>query len=290
MRNIICLLVILYVSFGKGYGQNADKKKVWTRPDKGKILDRGSMPSNPLTAFEKHIYGKVRSVSYTEYEFSDKYAGRKVFLDSGCDTYDLQGHLISEKEYGASGIRSAGYIYNDNHKVARYEVQPFGHEKKSVWTYKYDKRGNDIEDIVVDADSLPTTTFIRKYDAHDNEVEEAKLYSSGQKFWRTDSFGYNSRGDQVSWKVVNEDGYLEVSVLCEYDDRHNITSQSCTTVKRYPVISKFKYDSNDNVIEEDLYGKEGVIESKTIKKYNPESRVVESIVYRADGSINEGSS
>src|ERR1700733_9388722 len=71
---------------GNKTGTDTLAKTTWENPRKGKIWEKENIVRIPLTAYENHLLGRVKSVTYRDYELPGS-DSTKVLVDSGYDEY-----------------------------------------------------------------------------------------------------------------------------------------------------------------------------------------------------------
>lgn len=152
------------------------------------------------------------------------------------------GISIWKNAYDKRGNRIAGAYYDNSGKTLVLSQT----DNIAGWGCKYDDDGNQTEYWTFDEDSLLSNgnntyaIFKSRFDEYGNEIER-KFYDSNQKPTEISSgyagwvAAFDERGNEISSKFINIDGSPAEGFL----------------------ISKSKYDQNDNCIEYMLYDTDG---------------------------------
>ena len=123
----------------------------------------------------------------------------------------------------------------------------------STLTYKYDANGNETESLRVEPDQ--TFKTISTYDENDRLIKTLS-YMDGE-LYRTCTYEYDSEGNEILY--ISED-----------EDDGSGTKEIYT------------YDSNNNILSKESYGKSGSefkIEAKEVNEYNSDNKLVKTTYY-----------
>ena len=286
----MCTMILLSVP---GHGQvkprqSAEKKSStvprWKDPQKGKIWGKINFVQIPLTAYEDHIFGPVRSVSYKDYSVSET-DGSKILDDSGYNVYDKFGHLVDQNEYTATGVSRLKAIYKyDPVKNVLLNIAYVGAAGTSHMIFEYNSKGKKIRHTVTDQDKKNLMVTIYKYDDKGNEVEITQQDGAG-KITSIEAFKYDSRGFQVENTGTNAGGIQYTKQNREYDNYGNITAGSVTNNS---IETKWvtMLDNKGRSTEEKQYTADGVLEAVRKYKYDDWDNNIEYMTYKADGSLD----
>lgn len=140
--------------------------------------------------------------------------------------YDHNGQLIERYYYDTSNVKiivmKFSVKYEDGNIIElmneSYPDRSFGK------AYKYDKRGNQIEDTFIGYDGSKSRVVVKEYDENNNVVKE-QLFSLNPKI-------------------------LQAETIKDYDSSNNVIKSTINTSKGETSTQIFKYDSNNNIIEE----------------------------------------
>ena len=111
--------------------------------------------------------------------------------------YDSAGNKTEEAQYGSGGwsVWLQMLIYESNSTENRFEWNSDGSLSwKSI--YKYDSRGNMIEETYYDSDGSLAWKEINKYDSAGNRTEVARYDSDGSLNGKY-TYKYDSRGNMI---------------------------------------------------------------------------------------------
>ena len=158
--------------------------------------------------------------------------------------YDSRGNLVEEPseefyvdsgEWGFDGITRRKYDAQNRviEKVsyASYDGTPYDSQgnlkadsllsKGESYKYKYDSRGNLIEEACYNSDGSFGGMVTRKYDLQGNEIEEATYDSNGNMSGKQ-TRKYNSQGNKIEEAYYDSDGVLKRKDGCQYDSHGNL--------------------------------------------------------------------
>ena len=127
----------------------------------------------------------------------------------------------SKKEKIPKGLKTKTEI---NYKL----VEESGEYKKVLdnkWIYRYDKKGNQIELAVSDADGKLAGKTLFKYDDKGNQIEVAG-YDAAGKLTEKSLFKYDDQGNRIEWAYYGADGELASEGLSKYDDKGNMIERA----------------------------------------------------------------
>ena len=157
---------------------------------------------------------------------------------------------------------------------------------KHRFTYDYDIKGNKIKEVFYHKDGRIISTTIFKYDSHGNKIERIKSTRHGSDQIEKFSYEYDSQGNKIERTDYNNAGDVQDRYLYKYDKQNNLTEYTMR-FSNGSVLEKIdsKYDSNGNLIESQSYS-HGKYSGKSIHEYDDDSRLIKSILYNSDGSVN----
>lgn len=267
-----------------------DSVATWVNPRKGKIWEKENIVKIPLTAAENKLVGQVKSVTYKEYEFSEKEGDNtKTLVDSGFNVYDKTGHLIDQNEYYGDKMPKwhCLYKYDEKNKPNEWDLHIYEDNMNSKTTFKYDDKGNKIEEVTTDSNKeyARKTTF--KYDDKGNEVE-ADMYDQDGKLKQIITYQYNEKSYQVAYTDKTPDGEVNFKMTCAYDGNGNKTSgvdyTSDTAVAAKWAMTNDAMGRRTAAV---YYYPDGSIQEKRNIKYDDHGFPVEYNTNKPDGSLDE---
>ena len=274
---------------GTKFTTDSTKKAAWVDPRKGKIWSKVNIVQIPLTAYENHILGKVRTVSYKDYNLSQNPDSSKILDDSGYNVYDRFGHLIDQNEYKADGTPKwkCIYKYDDKNKAVEWDFN-FGNRKdRERITFKYDDKGNEIEQDTYDTVGALVGKEIKKYDDKGNE-SVIENYDKDNHLKGSEAYKYDQKGNQIEMTESFGDGKSIWRLTCEYDVAGNkIAETNYRSDTGKPSRTVLKNDSLGNILEETDYNPDGTMVRRTTFKYDTWANITEYDSYKKDGSLNE---
>lgn len=291
---MLCLLSMCSISCNnngtanKTASTDTTAKPKWVDPQKGKFWGKVNYVQIPLTAIENHILGPVKSVRYRDYKISEK-DGSRVLNDSGYNVYDKFGHLVDQNEYNADGKPRWKCIYNydDKNKATTWDLKiSYYGDYTSKVTFKYDEKGNKIEENDVCSNDTFSSRIVYKYDDKGNETEEARFDAHDKPGWVTD-YKYDNRGFQVEMTMKMGDGKTMRKATQEYDN--NGDKISGIDYRSDTIIAgkwQATIDNKGRTIERADFDKTGALRSTTKMKYDDWDNLIEDLTYKPDGSMD----
>lgn len=296
---ILGSMLFLFCSCGDNNGKgnaavnNTDTlpRPKWDDPRKGKIFGKVNVMQIPLTAYEQHILGQVRSVRYVDYEISAKDSTRTL-VDSGYNVYDRAGHLIDQNEYKADGTAKwhCTYTYDEHNKAVSRVFNYSDPKQNSKTTFKYDGQGRMTEEMYDCADKKKSMRSVFKYDERGNQTEETTYFGDTDFVW-IEKYTYDSRNYQVAYEHRDETGRIIDKRTHEYDNRGRQTGGTSYETDTM-IRGKWRvgYDDKNKTLEYVAYDKEGKKVMTYKMKYDEWENLIEFIICYADGSINNEAS
>jgi hypothetical protein len=260
-------------------------KAKWNDPGRGKIFDKTNYVQIPITAYEHHIFGEVKSVTYKDYKVAEN--GVRALEDSGYNVYDKNGHLIDQNEYAADGKAKWNCVYKYNETCPVEWIFKFEDPmQNSTITFKCDEKGRKTEQIEVAADKDRSRRLVYKYDDRGNEIEIAEYSGENKTPWTT-TYKYDSKDNQVEYLHKDETGRVLMKRTKEYDSLGNGISggiySSETELKGKWTAT---FDNKGRRIENSSYKKDGTLLGQAKMQYDDWDNIIEYTTYKADGSID----
>jgi len=243
--------------------------------------------------------------------------------------YDSVGNQTKRIYYGkdkkpcetANGTAGETYEFNDKNLVTKItylnkNLNPVKNiDNIAIIAYKYDKRGNmtkitfydtDGKTPVLNRDGIAGCNDI--YDDMGNLIErnffdkDGKAYMHSGYHYAKIIYNYDDNGNLKSYKYYNLQNQLTpVNGIAgeEYilDKRGNILESKPIGINNElaygKLLSKFKYDNNNNIIELSLYGNNGAeLNSENVHKYefiyNSRNQQIEVRRYGKSGVLTMG--
>jgi len=222
----------------------------------------------------KYVYSKSGKLI----EVSHYSEGTLSFVS--INTYDENDSLIEFTNYEPVGVinRKVTYEYNSDYSTHK-KIETDSHGDKNITLYEYDEHNNLIFSSKFNSSNILVRKKIWKYDNNNNVI---KIEVKGDFFGRKNKmiYFYDKRNNRIKSKYY-EDGE-SISERSYIYDENNLVIETIATSQHYHTYIKrtFKYDSNDNVIEESKFNSSGVITEKVLNKYNNYGDVIEEVLYK----------
>ena len=249
------------------------------------IISSVASAQNNSTLSKHKLKGKVKVLLYTEYEVDDKFGkltkGKISYVEKYF--YNNRGYKKKLIIYGKSGNphEIVEYFYNSKDELNEFtilrawmkkpeneieELDYYGFSLHEDFFYKYDKKGNIIEDNLGRFDS--ETEFypgINKY-----------YYDDENKKTRREYYDEITKQNHVSWEY-KYDSYNNLTEFRELSGSGNIFKREVNN-----------YNNNNDLINDKTYNYRGkVIEESTYEdlEYDVNKNWVKQIIYRNDNPL-----
>lgn len=219
--------------------------------------------------------------------------------------YDDQGNLVEKETWFAqeNTYEKTAFIYNDKGEKVE-EVHMFDNEPYEHIVFKYDAKGNVVEESKFDEEGNLLEKQQNEYDAKGNVIHQ-QLFE-GEELTQEVNLEYNdaslcirevsSKGDQkeITTYTYNGQGkktrsetrdlkgnilgYVEV----EYDDKGNAYRYTSETVGFYPtkMVNQVVYDDEGRAIESEYYDVlNGYMLSRETLSYDEEGNIKQQDIF-----------
>lgn len=111
--------------------------------------------------------------------------------------------------------------------------------------YKYDDNGNQTEVYEYNPDGTVSQKVVYEYDNNGNRIGR-KNYTPDGKLWRRSVFKYNDRGQQVTCDKYSADSVLLEQLTYKYDEKGNMAAELLYVYRLNDTSDKRKiYDPSD---------------------------------------------
>ncbi len=249
-----------YVSYTYDSMNNLTFKKI-----NNKIAEYRYNEDNHLI-WEENEYQYVNKYSYDSFGNKTEWTkpdGSKIHY-----TYDNLGNMLSENENT--------FTYDSRNNMLSSK------NKVGTVTTKYDKFNNKTE--VIDTNNNKVTYVYNKdlqvvkqkyagIEVEYSYTENGKLETVNKNGKLVARYTYNQRNEPIEILQKN------TKTIKAYDDMGKLVSQKSTKNNVVILDARYKYDENDNVVEE-------VINDKTNKyKYNEYDELIESVKFIRDKKV-----
>ncbi|HEY9701713.1 MAG TPA: hypothetical protein V6C58_04670 [Allocoleopsis sp.] len=214
---------------------------------------------------------------------------------------NLYGQVKSIKEYVLETVDSFGVIkivdstinyfklFNIDEKIIEeFEYAGDSDSITSKKTFRYDYRGNIIEEIKFYRDNAGEKKSIQRYIYNYNsngDISEATLIYATDSLITRRLIKYNNRGKKIEEISYESDGKISKRVIYKYDNKENIVEKiSYNSNGKLEYNSTYKHDVHGNEIEETKYNSDGSLEKFKIDK---NGNMTERTSYDADGNLKD---
>lgn len=164
-------------------------------------------------------------------------------------------------------IKGHSIFYNKQGNQVEYNTYTSDGTLSNTWTNKYDEEGRLIESNSFGDFNLKQTF---KYDEKGNLIESSDGY-----FYK-----YNEKGNMIEEYY---DGFFQRKRTFIYDEKGRKIEMN----SKDGLFSKmtYKYDKQENLIEESWYEMDGSLSEKRTYKYDEKRNITEMIIYIPDGNL-----
>ncbi len=271
----------------------------------GKIIkgkrDREFFDSDFFIVFDE----KGNKIEENSYDSDGKLFSKKLYK------YDKKGNEIEQSMYTSKGVLSSRFVtkYNeDGNKIEeKYSTDLNKYKKiKLKWrnTFKYNEEGKIIEENRYEKGEELTNKIIYKYNDSGNLTEKNRYDADGNPISKR-IYSYDDQGNVVEYKVF-EEGILDRRVIYKYENgllnekseynfKDILLSKSIYengkrveikeyyTNEDYQLSRLYRYDDNENVIEQCFYQRDGSKYLDWHGKYDNKGNILESVKYDSFG-------
>ena len=253
IKKVVLLFVLAYVSVGM-WAQSKTVTKI---------------PEHPTSTDSIKFFGSIKSVKEMSYEASEKFGevskGKINYKkEYQCDDKGtLTEHDYYHRLYDYDNLEykneyeSEKTIIKYNKNGERIERSIYTNEQlKSTIQWKYDEKGNLVEQNTYGSDKILTSKIKQKYNDKDKCVEESEYDSHGNTISK-ELFDYDARG-YYTGHTKYENGKLTWKCVHELDDKgnqiHNTRTASDGSIL---FVRNYKYDAKGNRIDYEEFSDDG---------------------------------
>lgn len=135
-------------------------------------------------------------------------------------SYDERGNLLTMTGKKADGTITSKYnwVYDDKNQKTELKLETPGYAN-SYQSYRYDSKGNQVEEILYDGKKEITFRFERVYDDKGNKVEESKFKGAVFRDKVTWKYEYDKKGNwtkKTQYTADGEDFQVQERVIVYY--------------------------------------------------------------------------
>lgn len=166
--------------------------------------------------FYKHISSENKTEEYT-------FKPDNILLYKRITLYSGEGRLIEKFLYGADDSLLSKWIYTYNNKGFKTEENQFfpQKEKPTIRTiYKYDKKGNKINEEMYNSEGGLIAKWLSKYNRKGLAEEESYYYSDGSLNSKENySYEFDEKGNWIR-QIIHENDqprYIVIREIVYYD-------------------------------------------------------------------------
>lgn len=134
-------------------------------------------------------------------------------------------------------------------------------------------------------DSVLHSSYSYKYDEFGNVIESVKKSPKDSMIWRR-VYQYDVNGNNIELSCFDSNNKLESKKNNKYSKYSIIESETRNAENSIIEHSKFKYDSDDNLIEESVYETD-LIKNTTKYQYDNNGNKLKISIYKSDGSLDK---
>lgn len=175
-------------------------------------------------------------------------------------TYNEKGHKTQEQHFGKEGSHT--HIFN----AQGLKTEDIYNKEGKLYqktTFTYNDKGNQLEHIVRNADGSLYFKVITKYNDEGKQLENIH-YHGDESIFRKTLYQYDEKGNQLSCIEYDKDGGIDHQYLHKYNEQG----------KRMEEITEYPKDPKSQFNRRITY------------QYNEHGDTIETIFYKADGSVN----
>ncbi|GIM53243.1 hypothetical protein CAPN004_22730 [Capnocytophaga cynodegmi] len=227
---------------------NILNKQTCKYDEQGKLIEE-IWDSNIFSTKSIRKYNKKEElIEYIEYGYEDETVSRKeklIYYEEG-----ERGNRVKTIwcEYKFGRTFNVERYYNEHEKL----IEEIYYKEGNIYckeTWKYDDKGNEIENIWYNGNDKNGSKRTLKYDDKGNEIEYIMYYENGKIDSKITS-KYDDKGNKIERIGYNRNGKIDFKETREYNNQGNLIEEI-----RYRRDGKidfketWKYDSQGNKME-----------------------------------------
>ncbi len=212
-----------------------------------------------------NLLGKVRSITYTEYEASTDSVTKKMvkgkvsksYTDANYTAFNKEGNKTLEIFYNVDNTLDTkdSLIYDSINRLKEvYTTKSGGTKYRSVYTYT-----NNLTEII-------------------------KYRSNGSVYFKR-IIARDAKHNIIEQKEFDDKGRPADHIICKRDYTRGVMYQTTATLKGITNRQGFKYDLNYNIIKKSWLNAEGYPDEEMLIKYDKNNNTTEIDNYDSHGVL-----
>ena len=181
--------------------------------------------------------------------------------------YDSKGRVV-KTTYRQTEICNSIDIFERDPEIKSQS------ENSKMQTWKYDARGNVVENVAYDEGGAITYKYTWKYDAKGNQLEEAKYDERGALVSKSIS-KYDLKGNRVEISYHGFDGPQSKKLMYYSADNILVLTEECDAKDAIEKIIMYSYDKYGNIIKKREFDSSYSVTSERSFKYDRMGNVIE---------------
>lgn len=233
---------------------------------------------------------KIRQSNYTAKEIDGRIVqGKIINSDNYLKVFDAKKRLIEWWRYNTDdSCQGQKSIYKYDNKGKKIEIDWVNSDSNvfSMQTIKYDSNGRKIELLGENLNQKGKRfggKHTYKYDERGNKIEEC-MYPASGKLNQRYAYLYNDKGKFIEVFLYKGDGKLLSKETLNYNEKGNLVEDILNhRISASQLKDTYAYDVKGNEIEWNRYRKNDSIGSKTTYTYDDRNNLIEENMYKSDG-------
>lgn len=246
---------------------------------------------------KENLKGKVKSIHTVWYRGVEKFGeiSKDKHISSFKKIFNDAGYIVEDKSFGYAEdpTRKNIYIYDDKNRLIEQKRENFDQQFKSWWgesfrhVYKYDEKGNRIEEALYDIYNQKGIYSVEKY-AYDNKgnMIEMNEYNSDGNLEKKIKYSYDNKGNKIEENEYNQDGKPESRWRYKYDSFGNQIEASSFDFEKdkfnFTITRRFDKQGNEVESSDDGYNSN---KDNYEYEYDNNKNWIKSVYYR-DGKLH----
>ncbi len=229
---------------------------------------------------------KVAFVEESKYSAKDKFGEvvKDTIVDRHFYTFELNKLKILRREYLSKDSieKTTNIEFNENKDIAK--VTHKSKYKDVLMTFKYNKNKQPIEIKWLQSDTLKNL-YVFKYDTKNNVIEDG-TYDHKGNFWKKTIYDYNENGDKIKETIYTGNIYeiFEYKTF-EYSlDRKTTKTKYYSTSGNLYLFEENKRNNKEQLVEKIYHYSDGDV--KHFYKYDENNNQIEESRKYKDGDIS----
>tara|TARA_B100000029_G_C17521766_1_gene940176 strand:+ start:439 stop:1452 length:1014 start_codon:yes stop_codon:yes gene_type:complete len=267
------------------FDEESSKDNIYDRS--GNLIE--SVPLKPSVGINHLLYIYSEDGKQLKHYYLDPYGNEITMFKP---LYDSNNNMIEENYYLSNGeidYKIKTEYDSNNNEIEKTHYNSDG----SIYfklTLSYDIDNNLVE-LLNHTNNKIYAHYNYKYDTNNNRIETFNKIDLGESLNSKELMKYNSENKLIQHTLLDSYGEVKEIFYNRYDSNQNLIKKYATDKNGNPKIFwgryEYKYDKNNNQIEEIKYDDQDLIVYQYQYKYNPQNLLIEEKYFIGENKFGE---